>query len=887
MIKIENSIFSISPKFKSSVEKPDYNYYNPGINKPSEDTISFSNKPNLESPISMVRNGNVLRISFKGELKNPTLTDTSILQMKVRGVTKHQNGGLGDIEAEDDNIIQLAESNWKDGQRINFKIFETKKKGKYIELSDPKYGVIGNVPKEITNPIINLVEDKEKAKAEAKAREKAEATKKNKNKKKQDETNEEENVPIEIPTRNDYAFSLSNIIAGTTKGAATIGMRVNLKYTGENKTTKEETQKTFDELLNSPSRKINDTVMIYQPKASPEKVLGRIFDLEKQTNDGNATKVNEAITNISNEINDPKNKNILLLGHNKPDGDTLGCVIAMEAAIKGAFPDKNIDCAVDDKIPGLFRDKMPGIEKIKRPYSPERINMIKNNIKILESQEKTPHIYSQIKLLKNELSELTNPENLFDKDSINSKDKKKYDLVILMDVPTPKRFTSAFKDYIENAGKVIYIDHHPHRKNEWLDAKNKTGVDMDKIHADKLDLICDSVPSATQLVTIVAQKAGLLGVIMQENFESARNFVASIITGTSTDTGCFGRTANLLPEHNKVPVSQRPNFLPEGMVKWLIDELETKSNVKSIDKKWLREKITYDIPDKILSDIAEEGKLSPRDKMLTYALEKKEVNEELGVGFISATYDQMFEIWQDSLAQDDEFTLLDVQNGFKYSEIMGALKADPATVNKHTPKDKENPTLSERAQELYQSTYNSDKIAVLIIQDKKEGSITENSEIASKNGLRLSIRSSDASDHSELIASLFGGGGHGGASGGRVDLPNVEIDSKLAVRINGELVSDPLTIYLELKHNYNIMHDTSINYENKKEMCKKIEVEMAEEGSGKTTKELITDIVDQIRCESMAYEVPKYLNQKSPKEKKISKNTITKNNGKYESKRRK
>lgn len=846
-MKVENSKFSVSPYFGNYYKKNDYGYSNVKMNGLGRDTVNFSSKPTLESLIKTVREGNVLRISFKGTLQNPIQTDTSILQMKVRGVTRHQNGGLGEIVGEDDNILQLAQSNWKDVQEVDFKIFGTKKKGKYIELSDPKYGIIGNVPKEIAGPLIELLQDKEKAEEEAKTRKEAEEAKKKEKPLSWDD--EEEDIPFEIPARKDYSFSLSNVIAGTTKGAATIGLRVNLKYTGGDKALQEGTQKVFDELLNSPNKKINDLVMIYQPKTSPEKVLGRMFDIEKLTNNLDATKLNEAINNISQEINDPKNKNILLLGHNKPDGDTLGCVIAMESAIKGAFPDKNVDCAVDDKIPGLFRNKMPGIENVKRPYSPERIKMLENNIKILKSQEKTPIISSQIKLLENELTDLTTPENLFDPNPLEGKEKKKYDLVILMDIPTPKRFTNAFKDYIETAEKVIYIDHHPLRLNEWQEAKETTGVDMDKIHNDKLDLICDSVPSATQLITILCYRAGILGTMMQENFETAKKFVASIITGTSTDTGCFTRTANLLPEHMKVPVNQRPNFFPEGMIKWLIDELETKSNVKSIDKKWLRDKITYDLSDKILSDNSEKEDLSPRDKMLTYSLEKRAIDEELGLGFISANYDQMFEIWEDSVTQDEDFSLLDVQNGFKYSEVMGALKADPTTSSKHEPQDKENPTLRERAQEIYSSPYNDDKIAVLIIQDKKKGSITENSEIAKENGLRLSLRSSDGSDHAELLASLFGGGGHGGAAGGRIDLPNIELDSKIAVKIDGEIMAEPETIYQELKHNYEIMHDSSINPEQKKSMAKKIEIAIAKEETGKTTTETITDIVKEIRKE--------------------------------------
>lgn len=856
-MKIENSLFSVRPRLRENTQKTDYSYYNARLNQLSRDTISFSSKPNMESPIRTIREGNVLRISFKGELQNPLQTDTSAIQMKVRGVSAHQKGGLGgDKKSKDDDVVRLAASDWQEGQKINFRILASKS-GKQIELLDPRIGSIGRVPDEIAMPLINLIEDKNKTAMMAKGKKKKQ---KNNNKSKDNKQND----VIELPVKSGFNFELSNVIAGNSKGAATIGLRVNLKYTGNDSVLRGRTQIIFDDLLNSHDKRINDVVMLYQPKASTDEVLERIFNVEGETNGPEAVKeIKSAISNISTEINDPENKNILILGHCKPDGDTLGCAIALETSIKGAYPDKNVDCAVDDKIPGLFRDKMPGIENVKRPYNPDRIEMVKNNIGILKSEEQTPIISSQIKMLEKELSDLTNPDKLFDKNPLEGKEKKKYDLVILVDIPTPKRFTNAFKDYIEGAKKVIYIDHHPHRLNEWQEAKAETGVDMDKIHDDHLALICDSVPAATQLVTIIADQAGILKKTMQDNIEAAKIFVASVITGTSTDTGSFTRTANLLPEHMKLPVNKRPNFLPEGMSKWLIDKLEVSSKGE-VDKKWLRDNITFDIPDRRLSAVGENGKLSPRDKMITYALDGKEIHENLGLGFLSVSYDQMYEIWEDSLAQDEEITLLDIQNGFKYSEVMGALKANPETVNRQNSK-KEYLTLSERAQEVYESPYNDDKIAILIIQDKKNGSITENSEIANMNGLRLSLRSPGASDHAELLASLFGGGGHGGAAGGRVDLPNVELDSKLAVKINGEIVSSPQIIYQELRHNYAIMHDSNIDPEDKKTMTKKIEVTMAEGGSGRTTTELITDIVEQIRANDQEDDLPNSFTDKKRK----------------------
>ena len=415
-----------------------------------------------------------------------------------------------------------------------------------------------------------------------------------------------------------------------------------------------------------------------------------------------------------------------------------------------------------------------------------------------------------------------------------------------MDVPTPTRFSGAFKDYIEGSKKQIYIDHHPHRITEWQNAKSETGLDMDKIHKNGLALVCDAVPAATQLVTIVADKAGVLGKMFEKGGQAAKNFVANVITGTSTDTGSFTRTANLLPHHSAMPVQQRPNFFPEGMSTWLTNQLSKTD--KSVDKKWLRENIAYDVPDRALSGTSVNGKASPRDKMLNYAVEGRKMSPELGLGIIEVDYDQMYDVFNSSLQQDPDITLLDVQNGFKYSEALGALKSDPSEVSQKLAPGQKPSTLTEKATQTYTGPYDADRIAILVIQDKKENFITENSDVAKMNGLRLSFRSSAMSNHAELLANLFGGGGHGGASGGRVDLPGVEIDTPLVVKINGKVEEDTAKVYEELTRNYNIMKDNNIPADQRAGKCKKIEIALAEDGQkGRTTSEIIKDVVKEIR----------------------------------------
>lgn len=777
-----------------------------------EDSVSFS-KTEQKPAITMERMGSALHVSFGGQMKNPMPleTRTDAIQMKVRGVAAHQKGTEGaGPRARDNNVVKLADSQWKDGQKLDFRFTTDKRGNERLELGVPelggvKKGGIGRVPDELVPDLKNLMKGHEK----------------------------------------EFRFELSNVISGKSKGAPTIGLRVNLLYTGHNEKMREKTKEVFTGFMDSKDTSVSKQVMLYQEPTSPEQVLGKIFDIESQVNGPKAVEeIKGAITAISKEINDPKNQKILIVGHCKPDGDTLGSVIGMKTAIQGAFPDREIDCAVDDKIPGLFRDKMPGIEDVKRPYNPERIALVEQSIAKMEAGEQSAATKAQVQILKNELADLQDSSRLFDDGPLKGEDRKKYDLVILLDIPTPKRFSGGFKDYIENSDKQIYIDHHPHKINEWIDAKDVTGVDMEKIHKNNLAFVSDMVPAATQLVTIVADKAGILGNTMKNSFEEARKFVSSVITGTSTDTGSFTRTANLLPEHMEMSVKDRPNFAPEGMSKWLIDEVNANQTEK-VDKKWLRDNIVFDVPDKAPIKEGGKGELSPRDKMLQMAVNGKHVYPELGVGVVSVSYDDMCEIWEDSLKHDPEFTLLDVQNGFKYSEVMGALKADPSKVNAQgNPKDSE---LQRKAKEMYSSPYDADKIAIMAIQDRKAGFVTENSEVAEMNGIRLSFRSADCSNHAELLSSIFDGGGHGGASGGRIDLPGVTIDSKLAVTIDGKVEYDIGKVMSMARHNLDVLHDVNLTPEQKREQMHEVKVTI-DENQGKTFHELIADMVKDIRA---------------------------------------
>lgn len=96
-----------------------------------------------------------------------------------------------------------------------------------------------------------------------------------------------------------------------------------------------------------------------------------------------------------------------------------------------------------------------------------------------------------------------------------------------------------------------------------------------------------------------------------------------------------------------------------------------------------------------------------------------------------------------------------------------------------------------------------------------------------------------------MLANLFGGGGHGGAAGGRIDLDGVTLNSPLVVKIDGKTEKDPQKIYQTLKENYDINHDNSISH-SEKETLKK-DISLAIDNSGERARHLIVDLVREIR----------------------------------------
>jgi nanoRNase/pAp phosphatase (c-di-AMP/oligoRNAs hydrolase) len=657
-------------------------------------------------------------VSFKG-LGKPEAKPG--LQMKVEGVMTHQRNMFADASERQfnktRNINRLADSNWKDGQKLNFKFAAPPKSAKKgtpdrIVLSDPRFGEIGRVPQEIAAHILPVIQK------------------------------DPEN----------FQFELSNLISGMSKGASTIGMRVNVVYNGQDEAIRKEAAETFEKVLNSDECK--NRSMAYQPASSPMEVMSAILKYERKHNGSKvAEEMKGIVKNIVKELDAPENKNILIIGHAKPDGDTIGSILGLKGAIGLAHPDKNVDMAINDDIPGLFRDKIPGIEDIKRAADPN----------------------------------------------------KKYDLVVFADTPTPGRATNAFKDQVENANKVIYIDHHPHRIDEWEAAKGKTGIDMKKIHKDGLAWISEHVSAGTLQVGVIAAmlnpkldkvangelKASDV-IKTKEQKAHLESMVAGLVTGTSTDTGSFTRGAHVKAE---------------GFAKWLMS-----LTPDTINKKWLRENVTYDIDD------------FARSKMVDVSINSREIRQDLGLGIMSVTHDDIQDVFALAKEADPATTLLDVGNSFKYSEALGALRSAPfgsAPVGNMNYRS-DNPE------------HDKSRIAVLMTQEKKGNG---------DNSIRMSFRAADGKDWAKLLANLFGGGGHGAAAGGGLSLPGLEYGSRLAVKIDGKVEEDSAKILKTLKEN------DRINAAGHPPIGRLAQIEIVQDNNGRTVSEIIQDVVVEIRNE--------------------------------------
>ena len=762
-----------------------------------KDTFEASNPIKNDKIIDINRVGKNLHVSFTGgEFKNPIVREVPAVNFKLSGVMKHQAGTAGGRDAVDDSVVKLAASDWKEGREFDYSINieENEKDGKIyknkvLNINDKDYGNVGTVPVTLTNKFAKLIESN----------------------------------PAE---KDNFKFELTNVNGGVNSAFPTVGLEVAFKYVGKDENVKQQTKDLFTSLIDSDKKTVASSVSMFEEPTSPKEVLERMFDIEGQKKGlGKVRELKTAIDTIVKEINNPKNKNILVLGHCKPDGDTIGCVLGMQAAIKGAYPERNVDMAIDDDIPNNFA-KLPGVDNIKRPYNGFAVYQLEKNIELLQRSD-SDAAKEQIKKLQKEETRLKNPDRTFDAGAIDGK-AKKYDLVIMLDTPVPGRTSKNFKKYFESADKTIFIDHHPHRASEWAAESKKLGLDLDKVKANNLFCVADTVPAATQIVTAIADKAGLLGKMFKNSLESAKQFVAGVSAGTLTDTCRFDKVASHDSKDYAKPVTERPTYKPEGMTKWLYNELEKVGG--GIDKQWIRLNLDYELPNKRIKNADGTFVPGPRDMVLEKSVKGRIMDADLGVGMITVSYDDMQEVFEAAQKQDKKVQFNDVYSAFKSSQALTSLKM-PGSVKE----DVEGMSAKGQAYSTYKSPYDYDRLAVLITQNQKQGELNANSQIADKNTYSFSFRSSGQSNLAQVAATLFGGGGHSQAAGGGISMKDLTLETPLKVMINGKEEKDFAKVFAKVNDIIAKKADSS-----------EIKIEKADK-EGKSIPELIKSITAEMR----------------------------------------
>lgn len=586
-----------------------------------------------------------------------------------------------------------------------------------------------------------------------------------------------------------------------------IGLKARINYVGEDK-------KKFNELFDTITDDVECKPITYPPikPESPESILKTILKYEEQIN-GTQSKadMSQIIENIANEIKNDKNKNILLLGHRAPDGDCIGSLLGMKNAIELMGKNKNIDCSIDDRIPQLF-DFLPGIKQIKLPDKNNLLKALNTKIETLRENNTNNNELKTLQKVRNNLA-------------INTRTLQKgkiYDLVILMDVASPERLGNKYAEFIDPyKTKIIFIDHHPKRFSEWNKSKNITNIDIEKVNNNHLAWVADRVPAAAEMVSVIAGK--LNPKINNENAHDLysvkernilKHMATALLTGVHTDTSSYSRSANLYSEDMLLPKYERPKYDPIGMAKWF-----SKITNRTITRNFIESNLDN-----------QEYKMKNIKTYIRETLPKKAVrNDELQLGYVQIEKEYIDKLWIEAAKDNPEITFKDIMGVIKYSSAFKALKRP---IIKPEAKDK---------------NAKNDSIAYLITQSEIKGELNSDCNISNQDMLTFSFRSQTGTNHAAILASLFDGGGHGAAAGGRIKGTNIDFNTKLLVQINDNIETEPSAILKVLNKNFKIEHSAMTEEEKNKNLkhVKVIKSPIADEG--RTANELITDVVREIR----------------------------------------
>lgn len=574
------------------------------------------------------------------------------------------------------------------------------------------------------------------------------------------------------------------------------GLRVRLNYAGKD-TTK--TKEVFEKITETPSC-IRITYP-YQKAESPQSILNLILNFNEQLHGESAKRETQQIVdNIAQVITDPKNKTFLLWGHKDPDGDDVGSMLGMKNAITLTGADKKVDCAIDDRIPNLFR-YLSDINSIKHPKKAEIVKTLSAEIKEKQSSGAIE-----------EASILEKIRDYFAQTTKSLQKNKIYDVVILMDVSTPDRAGFNIASHIGPNTKVIIIDHHMKNLEAWTKAKARSGIDIEKVQRDKLMWVEDRVPAATEQVAVIAGKINprlndAKAKYSRKEMNIVKRLAAAILTGLQTDTSGYSRSANLLAEDMKLPAHQRPAYRPIGLAKWF--SLIT-------DRKITRNLIESGMDNR-------EGKLRTIKPLTdSFVAQHAFRNDELQLNYAIVEKSEIDKLWLEAAKTLPEVTQKDILGKIKYSTAFKRLK-----------KLLNNPRGSD------------DIITYLMSQTSAKGKLDVNGKKSTENMVSFSFRSKSGTNHASLLANLLNGGGHGAAAGGRIAGENVDLKTKVNVIIDGKVETDTAKILETLRQNYAIDHGEEVATGAVKKQIGTIPAAIAE--SGKNINELIADVVREIR----------------------------------------
>lgn len=720
------------------------NYYSQNNNQ-STPIANFNTPQNVikgQNSLYYQKNNLIHFVSFgKSSFSQEKYEQIPSLKMKVAGVSHFQNA-----------VSEISDSDAKKHPQIGFELIPDKKEIKLIYQKSGKQ--IGYIHHEILEHLYDDI----------------------------------------AQNPNDYKLELAGVMRDPK--FSNQGLRVRLNYSGKD-TGK--TKEIFEKITESPSC-IRITYP-YQKPESPQSILNLILNFNEQLHGENAKiETQQIVDNITRVISDPKNKSYLLWGHKEPDGDDVGSMLGMKNAIELTGTNKKVDCAIDDRIPSLFR-YLSDIKSIKHPKKAVIMKTLSSEI-----QEKRNLGQNE------EAGILENIRNFFAKTTKALPKNKIYDVVILMDVSTPDRAGFNIASHIGPNTKVIIIDHHMKTLEAWTKAKALSGIDIEKVQRDKLMWVEDRVPAATEQVAVIAGQINprlndAKAKYSRKEMNTVKRLASAILTGLQTDTSGYSRSANLLAEDMKLPGYKRPAYRPIGLAKWF--SLIT------------NRKITRNLIESGMDD--REGKLRTI-KPLTdgFVAQHAFRNDELQLNYAIIEKSEIDKLWLEAAKTLPEVTQKDILGKIKYSTAFKRLK-----------KLLNNPKGSD------------DIITYLMSQTSAKGKLDVNGKKSTENMVSFSFRSKSGTNHASLLANLLNGGGHGAAAGGRIADENVDLKTKVNVIIDGQVETDTTKILETLRQNYAIDHGEAVAIGAVKKQIGTIPATIAE--SGKNINELIADVVREIR----------------------------------------